>query len=292
MLAVAAARAGARHVYAIEASDIAAVAARVFAANQVQDQVTLLPSWSRETELPEPADLLVAEVIGNEPLEEEILETTLDARRRMLRPEARLIPHALTLVARPVMVPEGEVRQRVFGRAAVERWRNLYGIDFAPLLDAAVPNPTHTVTEGEVVATWPQAGRPAALATIDLATFTEPTVDASVDLVVEPPGHGECGRAHVPRRARRRHLAHDGPVALAGVELGDLGLGAGRTGRGRRRIRPPRRAIAVGYRESPTGSCARWSTPASLTTASGLTDVVDAGTNTIPYGRGGVRAAR
>ena len=188
VLAVAAARAGARHVYAIEASDIAAVAARVFAANQVQDQVTLLPSWSRETELPEPADVLVAEVIGNEPLEEEILETTLDARRRMLRPEARLIPHALTLVARPVMVPEGEVRQRVFGRAAVERWRNLYGFDFAPLLDAAVPNPTHTVTEGEVVATWPQAGRPAALATIDLATFTEPTVDASVDLVVEPPG--------------------------------------------------------------------------------------------------------
>ena len=49
-----------------------------------QDRVTIVPGWSRQIELPEPADLLVAEVIGNEPLEEEILETTLDARRRLL----------------------------------------------------------------------------------------------------------------------------------------------------------------------------------------------------------------
>jgi Ribosomal protein L11 methyltransferase (PrmA) len=88
VLAIAAARAGARHVYAVEASDIADVAERVFAANGVQGRVTLIRGWSREIELPEPADLLVAEVIGNEPLEEEILETTLDARRRLLKPNA------------------------------------------------------------------------------------------------------------------------------------------------------------------------------------------------------------
>ena len=87
VLAVAAARAGARHVYAVEASDIAEVAERVFAVNGVRDRVTLLPGWSRQIELPEQADVLVAELIGNEPLEEEILETTLDARRRLLAPE-------------------------------------------------------------------------------------------------------------------------------------------------------------------------------------------------------------
>ena len=43
VLAVAAARAGARRVYAIEATDIAEVAERVFAANGVQDRVTLIP---------------------------------------------------------------------------------------------------------------------------------------------------------------------------------------------------------------------------------------------------------
>ena len=59
VLAVAAARAGARHVYAVEASDIAEVAERVFAVNGVRDRVTLLSGWSRQLELPERADLLV-----------------------------------------------------------------------------------------------------------------------------------------------------------------------------------------------------------------------------------------
>ena len=188
VLALAAARAGARNVYAIEASDIAEVAARVFAVNGVGDQITLLPGWSRLAELPEKADLLVAEVVGNEPLEEEILETVLDARRRLLKPGARIIPHALTLLARPVLLPEAEVRQRAFGVSAVDRWRALYDIDFTPLLDAAIPGPTHTITEGEVVATWPSAGPPVDLIRIDLTTFDEPSVRASADLVVEPPG--------------------------------------------------------------------------------------------------------
>ena len=188
VLAVAAARAGARHVYAVEASDIADVAERVFGLNGVRDRVTLIPGWSRQIELPEPADLLVTEVIGNEPLEEEILETTLDARHRLLAPGARLIPNALTLLARPVLLPEAEVRQRAFGRAAVERWQTLYEMDFGPLLEAAFPGPTHTITEGEVVATWPQVGPQVELATIDLTSFGAPSVNASADLFVEPPG--------------------------------------------------------------------------------------------------------
>jgi precorrin-6B methylase 2 len=127
VLAVALARAGARHVYAVEASDIAEVAARVFEANEVTDRVTLVPGWSKQIDLPERADLLVAEIIGNEPFEEETLETTLDARRRLLKPGARLVPHALELLARPLLLPEAEFRQRAFGRPAVERWRDLYG---------------------------------------------------------------------------------------------------------------------------------------------------------------------
>src|SRR6516164_122554 len=188
VLAVALARAGAGRVYAVEASDIAAVARRVFEANGVNDRVTLVPGWSRQIELPERADLLVAEVIGNEPLEEEILETTLDARRRLLKPGARLVPHALELLARPLLLPEAEVRQRVFGRAAVERWRGLYDIAFQPLLDVAAKHPVYSTAEGEVVAAWPAAGPPVVLASVDLATFEEASVRAVSDLVVDPPG--------------------------------------------------------------------------------------------------------
>ena len=188
VLAVALARTGAKCVYAVEASDIAAVAARVFKANGVADRITLVPGWSRQIELPERADLLVAEIIGNEPLEEEILETTLDARRRLLKPGARMVPHALELLARPLLLPEAEFRQRAFGRAAVERWRSLYDIDFQPLLDVAAKHPVYSTAEGEVVAAWPAAGPPVVLASVDLATFEEASVRAVSDLVVDPPG--------------------------------------------------------------------------------------------------------
>ena len=188
VLAVAAARAGARRVYAVEGSDIAELAERVFAANGVEDVVTLVPGWSRHVELPESADLLVAEVIGNEPLEEEILETTLDARRRLLKPDARLIPHTLTLLARPVLLPEADARQRAIGRAAVERWRELYAMEFQPLLDGALPGPVNMPTEAEVAATWPTVGPPVTLAALDLATLADASVNACADLVVDAPG--------------------------------------------------------------------------------------------------------
>ena len=188
VLAIAAARAGARHVYAVEASDIAEVAGRVFAVNDMEDRITLVAGWSRQIELPEPADVLVAEVIGNEPFEEEILETTLDARRRLLKPGARLIPNALTLFARPLLLPEAEARQRALGRAAVERWRGLYGIDFEPLVDAAAPGPVNSPTEAEVAATWPPVGPPAVLALLDLTAFDAAVVSATADLDLDAPG--------------------------------------------------------------------------------------------------------
>ena len=187
VLAVASARAGARHVYAVEASDIADVAAEVFARNGVADRVTLVPGWSRQIELPERADLLVSEVIGNEPLEEEILETMLDACRRLLVSDGRMIPHALELVARPLRLPEEEFRQRAFGRSAVGRWKDLYDIDFSPLLEAAGPEPVHTLTEGEVVAGWPPAGPATTLGRVDLTTFEEASLACSAAVAVDSP---------------------------------------------------------------------------------------------------------
>jgi protein arginine N-methyltransferase 1 len=188
VLAVAAARAGARHVYALEASDIAEVARRVFVANGVQNKVTLIPGWSRQIELPERADVLVSEIIGNEPFEEEILETILDARHRLLTPAARLIPHALTLLARPLLIPDVEARQRAIGRAALDRWRALYGMEFQPLLEAAIPGPVYAPTEGELVATWPPVGPPVVLAALHLGAIEKASVRAAADVVVDPPG--------------------------------------------------------------------------------------------------------
>jgi len=134
VLSVAAARAGAARVYAIEASSIGRNAREVFAANGVADRVTLVEGLSSRVSLPERCDVLISEIIGRDPLEEELLEFTRDAVERFLKPGARLIPSRFEIFAVPVSFPD-EIRRRwTFTSEAVEEWRARYGLDFSPLV--------------------------------------------------------------------------------------------------------------------------------------------------------------
>lgn len=188
ILALAAARAGARQVYAIEATDIADVAEEVFEVNGVGDRVTVVRGWSALVDLPERANVMVTETIGSEPLEEDILGTVLDARRRLLTPDAVMIPNRLTLLARPLLLPDEAARQRSIGPAALRRWKRLYDVDFQPLLDAAAGQPIQDPVEAETVSQWPPVGPVATLATIDFATFDHPHVTATAELELDEPG--------------------------------------------------------------------------------------------------------
>ena len=133
VLAVAAALAGAKKVYAIEAGQIGATAQKVFAANGVEDRITLVPGWSTKVELPEKADVLVSEILGNSPFGEKVLEYTLDARRRFLKPGARMIPFGLKIQAALVSLPS-RLRD-IPCKKNVKKWQTEYGIDFSPLLE-------------------------------------------------------------------------------------------------------------------------------------------------------------
>ena len=64
VLAIAAARAGARHVYTIEAGIIGDLAKETFVKNGFADRITLIWGWSYEVSLPEPANVLVSELVG------------------------------------------------------------------------------------------------------------------------------------------------------------------------------------------------------------------------------------
>jgi len=57
ILAIAAVRAGARHVYAIEEARIARVARTLFEANGMTDHITLIRGRSTEVKLPQRADV-------------------------------------------------------------------------------------------------------------------------------------------------------------------------------------------------------------------------------------------
>ncbi len=129
--------AGAKHVYAVECSGLGGLASQVFKRNGVSNKVTVIEGRSTDIELPEKASVLVSEIIGNDPLDEGVLPTTADAISRLLKPDARLIPSSIDIIALPVNVPEEVLQSRLFTEAVMQRWKELHDIDFSPFLEAS-----------------------------------------------------------------------------------------------------------------------------------------------------------
>jgi type II protein arginine methyltransferase len=102
LLAMLAAQAGAKHVYTCEANPIIAeAAADVVRRNRLSDRITVIPRMSTDVvvgrDLPEPADLLVSEVLSSHLLSEDVLPTIEDAKARLVKPAGTLVPRRVTL---------------------------------------------------------------------------------------------------------------------------------------------------------------------------------------------------
>jgi protein arginine N-methyltransferase 1 len=102
LIALMAARLGAREVFLYEAAEVAGVAAKVLKANRARN-CHLIPCHSTEMQDPPKVDVVVSETLGNYPFEEHIIETLNDARRRFLKPGGTIIPRRLTQFAAPVV---------------------------------------------------------------------------------------------------------------------------------------------------------------------------------------------
>lgn len=168
VFAVAAVRAGASRVYAVEASGIAKVARRVFEANGVADRITLIEGHSTGIELPERADVLIAEIIGNEPLAERILECTADAVGRFLKPDARLIPHRLAVLVVPVELPSIFRDRYLASPETIARWQDEIGVDFSALADLAQSAPATFQESQMMVSQWTALAEPEMISDFDL----------------------------------------------------------------------------------------------------------------------------
>jgi len=96
-----AATAGAQKVFAVERrSDIIFLARELAHANGFEERIEFIEGISSqlpESRIEPKADLLVAEILGNGILEENVLEFTIDARRRFLKPNAQMIPFKLDI---------------------------------------------------------------------------------------------------------------------------------------------------------------------------------------------------
>jgi protein arginine N-methyltransferase 1 len=106
ILGLFACRAGARRVFAVDASGMIELARAIAAANGYADRIEYLHGFSKDVELPARADVVVADQIGRFGFEAGVIEYFSDARRRLLVPEARLIPGRLQLQVALVEAPE------------------------------------------------------------------------------------------------------------------------------------------------------------------------------------------
>ena len=111
LLAIFAAEAGAKHVYAIEVQPVAAAAARrTIKEAGLSDRITVIEGFSTDPHvvLPEKADLLVHELIGEIAGEEGVVAAIADARKRHLAPTASTpfsIPSRTTTLLAPSEYP-------------------------------------------------------------------------------------------------------------------------------------------------------------------------------------------
>jgi protein arginine N-methyltransferase 1 len=177
VLAVGAARAGARHVYAVEATPLAQHARDVVRANGFADRVTIVEGWSTRVSLPERADVAVAEILGSDALEERVLPVLLDARKRLLAQDARLIPSVIRIFAQPVSIPDERVNSITFTPWSTARWSSWYGLELGPLADYSTRLRQRFTATIDDARGWPVFSDPVLLAELDLTEIETPRVD-------------------------------------------------------------------------------------------------------------------
>lgn len=188
ILALAAARAGARHVYAIEAGGIGKTAEALFKSNSFGDRITLVSGWSTQIDLEERADVMVSEIIGNEPLDEKIIETNIDARKRLLKDDARLVPGKMRIMGLPVTIPSSELNKRTFSKEALSRWNRWYEFDFSPLQQMISDAPQSFFIKPQKAEHWVSISQPVMLAEIDFKSVKESMIDNNVQATAETTG--------------------------------------------------------------------------------------------------------
>lgn len=111
LLALLAAEAGAKQVVSCEMVEVVAKeATAIVTRSDWADRIAVVPKNSARLEvgddLPERADVLVSEILANDFVGEGVLPSLIDARRRLLKPDARIVPARGALMGALVGGPE------------------------------------------------------------------------------------------------------------------------------------------------------------------------------------------
>ncbi|OAY67044.1 putative histone-arginine methyltransferase CARM1 [Ananas comosus] len=136
ILSLFAAQAGAKHVYAVEASEMAEYARRLVCGNpSLGQRITVIKGKIEEVELPEKADILISEPMGTLLVNERMLESYVIARDRFLGPNGKMFPS----LGRIHMAPFSDeyLYVEIANKALFWQQQNYYSVDLTPLYNSA-----------------------------------------------------------------------------------------------------------------------------------------------------------
>lgn len=127
------AQAGAKKVYAVEASHLAHVTRKVVEKNQFSHVIEVIQGKAEDVDLPEgvQVDVIVSEWMGFYLLHESMLDSVIAARDKHLKADGVMLPSKATLYAAACRLPDLRAQQ-------VDFWSDVYGFDMSPFADLSV----------------------------------------------------------------------------------------------------------------------------------------------------------
>jgi protein arginine N-methyltransferase 1 len=135
ILSIFAARAGAKHVYAIEFAEIAVFAREIIEKNGLTDKITIIKGKMEEIVLPVPqVDIIISEWMGYFLLYESMLDSVLWARDKYLVPGGKMLPDRAQLYVAAIEDGQYKHQKRTF-------WNDVYGVDMSVLTPTVMKEP-------------------------------------------------------------------------------------------------------------------------------------------------------
>lgn len=149
ILSMFAVKAGAKHVYSVDMSNIIEKATEIVALNGFSDRITLIQGKLEDIELPvDKVDIIVSEWMGYFLLYESMLDTVLYARDRYLVEGGLILPDKCSMSI--AGIEDGQYKLE-----KIHYWEDVYGFDYSPFIKVAMAEPLVDTVDNQSLVTTP-----------------------------------------------------------------------------------------------------------------------------------------
>jgi len=145
ILSIFAARAGAKHVYAVENAEIAIFAREIIKKNGLEGKITVLKGKMEDVVLPvEKVDIIISEWMGYFLLYESMLDCVLWARDKYLNKGGKMLPDRAQIYIAAIEDGQYKDQKKRF-------WNDVYGVDMSCLTPTVMKEPLVDVVNSDML---------------------------------------------------------------------------------------------------------------------------------------------